>query len=239
MITVQGQLLEMLQSVANALGEDLRKRLVFVGGCTTALFITDPVTIEGVRTTDDVDLIVDLEGFSEWAALLYELRQRGFSEAADETVICRMRLGPLKVDFMPDDEAILGFSNRWYAKGIETATQKALNDSLVINILTPPLFIATKLEAFTGRGNNDLYLSRDAEDILLVVDGREGLLMEIQGAEKEVRAFIADGFRALMAHQDFDDFLDGNLRGQAGRSDVVRERFLTISQVSDGDLNAH
>ncbi|WP_246813193.1 hypothetical protein [Rhizobium changzhiense] len=153
MITVQGQLLEMLQSVANALGEDLRKRLVFVGGCTTALFITDPVTIEGVRTTDDVDLIVDLEGFSEWAALLYELRQRGFSEAADETVICRMRLGPLKVDFMPDDEAILGFSNRWYAKGIETATQKALNDSLVINILTPPLFIATKLEAFTGRGN--------------------------------------------------------------------------------------
>ncbi|RDL48904.1 hypothetical protein BLJAPNOD_04363 [Ensifer sp. M14] len=27
-----------------------------------------------------------------------------------------MRLGALKVDFIPDDEKILGFSNRWYAK---------------------------------------------------------------------------------------------------------------------------
>ncbi|GLS32603.1 hypothetical protein GCM10007937_43130 [Mesorhizobium albiziae] len=50
-------------------GRHLRNRLVFVGGCTTALFITDSVTLENVRATDDVDLIVDLAGFSEWAQL--------------------------------------------------------------------------------------------------------------------------------------------------------------------------
>ena len=44
--------------------DELRERLVFVGGCTTALYITDPVTLEGVRATDDVDLIVDLAGFA-------------------------------------------------------------------------------------------------------------------------------------------------------------------------------
>lgn len=38
MMSVQGQLLEMLKAVAVALGDDLRERLVFVGGCTTALF---------------------------------------------------------------------------------------------------------------------------------------------------------------------------------------------------------
>ncbi len=85
-------------------------------------------------------------------------------EAADEAVICRMRLGPLKVDFMPDNEAILGFSNRWYATGIETAVTRTLADDLEIRVLTPAIFVATKLEAFEERGQNDLFMSLDAED---------------------------------------------------------------------------
>jgi hypothetical protein len=118
MTTVRGQLLQMLETVAKALGGELRERLVFVGGCTTALFITDEITLEDVRATDDVDLIVDLAGFAEWAKLQDQLRQKGFAESQDDAVVCRMRLGDLKVDFMPDDADILGFSNRWYAKGI-------------------------------------------------------------------------------------------------------------------------
>lgn len=74
MTPIRDQLLEMLKAVATALGEDLLERLVFVGGCTTALFITDPVTLEDVRATDDIDLIVDLTGLAEWAQLLEELR---------------------------------------------------------------------------------------------------------------------------------------------------------------------
>ncbi len=62
MTTAKGQLFQMLETVAGALGSDLRKRLVFVGGCTTVLFITDDITLEDVRATDDVDLIVDLAG---------------------------------------------------------------------------------------------------------------------------------------------------------------------------------
>ena len=108
MTAIRAQLLEMMKAVASALGEDLRSRLVFVGGCTTALFITDPVTLEDVRATDDIDLIVDLAGLPAWAQLQEELRHRGFMEAADEAVICRMRLGKLTVDFMPDDPTQLG-----------------------------------------------------------------------------------------------------------------------------------
>ena len=147
-MTIRGQLKEMLEAVALALGDELRARLVFVGGCTTALYITDPITLEGVRATDDVDLIVDLAGFAEWADLMARLRERGFTEATDDNVICRMKLGELEVDFMPDDEAILGFSNRWYAKGIETAAAAELVEGLEIRHLTPPLFVATKLEAY-------------------------------------------------------------------------------------------
>lgn len=33
-MTIRGQLLRMLEAVAEALGDDLRERLVFVGGCS-------------------------------------------------------------------------------------------------------------------------------------------------------------------------------------------------------------
>jgi hypothetical protein len=37
-------------------------------------------------------------------------------------------------------------------KGIETATKHQLSQDLSIQVLTPALFLATKLEAFAGRG---------------------------------------------------------------------------------------
>ena len=228
-MTVQGQLLEMLETVADALSDDLRDRLVFVGGCTTALFITDPVTLEDVRATDDVDLIVDLAGYGEWVQLQEQLRARGFHEAEGEDVICRMRLGELKVDFMPDDPAVLGFANRWYAAGIESAETYDLPSGTQIKYLTPPLFIATKLEAYLGRGGDDPIGSHDLEDILIVVDGREELIAEAEGADADVRSFIADQFRSLLRHRDFDHFLGGNIRGPAGRVDMVRERLETLA----------
>ncbi|MHA6645377.1 hypothetical protein [Mesorhizobium sp. A623] len=234
MTSIQGQLLAMLRAVAEALGDDLRNRLVFVGGCTTALFITDAITLEDVRATDDVDLIVDLAGFSEWAQLLEQLRERGFSESPNDSVICRMHLGEIKVDFMPDDPKILGFSNRWYESGIETAVDCPLNENLIIRLLTPALFVATKLEAYLGRGGNDLLSSRDAEDILLIVDGREELVAELGAADDEVRTYIGDQVKALLEAPDFDDFLEGNIRAPQGRVEIVRERFVAISQYASG-----
>ena len=50
----------MLRRVAEALGEELREQVAFVGGCTTGLLLTDPFTREQVRSTDDVDLIVSV-----------------------------------------------------------------------------------------------------------------------------------------------------------------------------------
>lgn len=230
MITARGRSLYMLQTIAEALGDDLRERLVFVGGCTTVLFITDEITLEDVRSTDDVDLIVDLAGYAEWADLQEHLRQRGFAESPDDTVICRMRLGSLKVDFMPDDEEILGFSNRWYAKGIETAVTIPLTPQINIKRLSSALFVATKLEAYLGRGEGDFFTSRDLEDILLVFDGRPEIVAEILEADEVVRQFIAEQITLLLADRDFDPFLDGNIRGPEGRTDIVRERFVAVSQ---------
>lgn len=233
-MTVQGQLLYMLETVAEAIGDDLRDRLVFVGGCTTALFITDPITLEDVRLTNDVDLIVDLAGYGEWIELEEQLFGKGFTISPQDEVICRMRLGELIVDFMPDDESILGFSNRWYAQGIETAVSHPLTGELEIKHLTAPLFIATKLEAYRGRGDDDPLGSHDLEDVVIVVDGREELLAEVQGADEEVRRFIASELRAFKEHADFDNFLEGNIRGPAGRVDIVRGRIDALANCDGG-----
>lgn len=229
-MSVRGDLLAMVARVAEALGPELRDRLVFVGGCTTAFFVTDAATLEGVRATDDVDLIVDLAGYGAWARLQDDLRERGFMESAADEVICRMRLGPLKVDFMPDDPAILGFSNRWYALGVETAQAHALTEALEIRLLTPPLFLATKLEAWRGRGGGDMLTSRDLEDILLLVDGRPVLAEEVAAAPPEVRTYIAAEVRALMDDPEFDHLVEGNVRGPAGRSDIVHDRFAVLAR---------
>jgi len=52
----------MLQRVADALGSELLREVAFVGGCTTGLLITDDISREAVRFTDDVDLIVHVIG---------------------------------------------------------------------------------------------------------------------------------------------------------------------------------
>lgn len=56
---------EMLVQVATALHE-LLPEVVFIGGCTTGLFLTDAFSKEQVRYTDDVDLIVHVGSYSDW-----------------------------------------------------------------------------------------------------------------------------------------------------------------------------
>ncbi len=49
--------IQMLETVAQALGRDLCQEVAFVGGCTTALLLTDEFSREEVRYTEDVDLV--------------------------------------------------------------------------------------------------------------------------------------------------------------------------------------
>jgi hypothetical protein len=55
--------------------------LVFVGGCTTGLFVTDPAA-GGIRPTRDVDAIVDVTSYAQYTALAERLRALGLSEDA-------------------------------------------------------------------------------------------------------------------------------------------------------------
>lgn len=224
-------MMDMLLPVAEALGEELLPHVAFVGGTTTALLVTDLVTRQAVRFTEDVDLILSVDSKAHWYHLQEQLRARGFKESMEESLTCRMLLNGLKVDFMPDDASILGFSNRWYKEARATAQPYALTDTITINLLTPAYFIATKLEAYQGRGNNAPMSSHDLEDIINLVDGRPTLGEEIKQSNEAVRHYIAEAFSALLQHPDFDYAVQGNLQN-TNRTELLFNRWEAISTLT-------
>lgn len=58
------------------------------------------------------------------------------------------------------------------------AARHTLPSGTQIRAITPPYLVATKLAAFISRGTGDHLGSRDLEDIILLVDGREKLVGE-------------------------------------------------------------
>ena len=224
----------MISRVVRALGPELASKVAFVGGCATPLLVTDELVHAGVRFTDDVDIIVHVLGFGEWYALEGHLAARGFRSSQEDEVICRKRLRDdepeeLIVDFMPDDQHVLGFSNRWYTQALNSAFDYKLSDGSVVRLVTAPYFIGTKLEAYKGRGNNDPLGSRDIEDILNVVAGRPTLIDEIEHSPDELRQGIAEDLAALMRTRDFDYAVASACNGNAAREHQVFERLDTLA----------
>jgi hypothetical protein len=104
--------LAMLEFVARKLGK-LKDQFIFLGGCTTALFITDPAAPD-IRSTIDVDCIVDVASLVQYHKIERTLQKLGFKKSLVEEVICRWYYDDAILDVMPTDEKILGFSNYWY-----------------------------------------------------------------------------------------------------------------------------
>jgi predicted nucleotidyltransferase len=194
--------IELLIRVAEALGA-LRERLVFVGGTATALLITDPAAAQA-RVTEDVDAIVAIVSLAEYHRLGGDLRAKGFSQTlADGDPPYRWTIAGMKLDVMPLDATVLGFSNKWYESAMQTATVVAIGEKLSIRLVTPPCFVGTKLEAFRDRGQGDYLASHDLEDVISVVDGHPELVEEIVRAAGDLRAYIASAFAQFLADKNF------------------------------------
>jgi predicted nucleotidyltransferase len=224
---------ELLVRMAEALG-DLRERLVFVGGCATALLITDPAAAP-VRATQDVDAVVAIASKVEYLRLGEALRARGFSQTlAEGEPPFRWSLGGMKLDLMPATEEVLGFSNRWYETALRTAVNVALPGGPAIRLVTPACFLATKLEAFADRGRGDYLQSHDLEDVLSVVDGRREIVDDVGAADSAMRDYISAVFAQLLADEGFQNALPGLVMdgSPATRVPVVLERLRSIADTA-------
>ena len=170
-----------IQIVARALGE-IKEQVVFVGGSVVELYADNP-ELSDIRPTIDVDCVIDLQicTYLDYSKLEQQLRNLGFHDGTTEKApVCRKIYHGIKVDFMPLNPDILGFSNIWYEDGIANKTSVVLPDGTSIFILPVEYFLATKLEAMRGRGGTDIRGSHDWEDIVYVFENCGRVLQNFQ-----------------------------------------------------------
>jgi predicted nucleotidyltransferase len=216
----------MLERAAQEL-EPFLDEVAFVGGATVALWITDPAAPEP-RVTKDVDAVVEVFTRTAWYRFEDRLRARGLRNDASSPVICRWKAGvpgdELVVDLMPGDAGILGFENRWQRSALEHANGVDLPSGHRIRAISPPYLVATKLEAWKGRGGGDHLRSHDLEDIIRLVDGRVEIVGEVESTTPEVRSFLAEEIATLLDQPRFLDAIDGTVIGFGGSGSGGDER---------------
>jgi hypothetical protein len=211
--------LAILELVAHALGP-VCEDVVFVGGCATGLLLTQ-ARPDRIRITEDVDIVAQALTVHDYHAIEKRVRAQGFSnDMRPDAPVCRWVYKNVTLDVMPTVKDILGFANRWYPLAIATAQLVTLPSGQSIKLISAPVFIATKLEAFKDRGKDargqpDFLGSHDMEDIITVADRRPELIDECRAMPLELRGYLVQEFSALFANADFETTIAGHLPGDA------------------------
>ncbi|HEU4554674.1 MAG TPA: nucleotidyl transferase AbiEii/AbiGii toxin family protein [Chitinophaga sp.] len=196
-----------IKAVHQAL-EELANEVVFVGGATVSLYADRPA--EEIRPTEDVDILIELMNYSNYAAIEEKLRLKGFANDVESGIICRYRVHGIIVDIMPTDESILGFTNKWYSEGYKHSMQISLGNN-VIRIFQPAWFIGSKLEAFRNRGGNDGRMSSDFEDIVFVLNNRDNIWDEIKTATPLLKTYLNQQFQELLSNKYIYEWISAHL----------------------------
>jgi hypothetical protein len=135
---------QLLVDAAKLLKPILGER-VFVAGCTTGLLITDKAAAD-VRSPYDVDAMAEITSYVGYSEFSERLKALGFREDTREgPPLCRWCQQTTTLDVMPLDGKILGFKNTWYGPAMETAKEHELEPGLMILMVNPVYFCASKL----------------------------------------------------------------------------------------------
>jgi hypothetical protein len=133
---------------------------------------------------------------------------------------------------MPVEGAFLGLNTVWFDHALSNPTAMVV-DGQTLRVISGTAFVATKLAAFSDRGENDFFGSHDLEDILTVIDGRETILEEIKNAPSDLRTYIIDTLKYFLANSQFQEALPGHLPpdpGSQARLPILRE---TLNRIAD------
>lgn len=228
----------LIESAATALGPEFLEDVAFLGAASIPLWITEPGA-PPARATQDVDVIVEVGSLIGYYAIGERLKGHGFEEDSDAPEICAWKhLGSnLLLDVMPTEAEILGFTNRWYAEALAAAVPLQLPSGVTIRAVPPPYLIATKIEAFKGRGRDadgqpDYLGSRDFGDVVFLVDGRAELVDEVLQSPRSLREYLADELQRLQRDARFEGGVAGHLLpdlASQARRELVLERIRRLS----------
>lgn len=197
--------ISLVSHVAKGL-QELREKMVFVGGAVISLYTDDPAA-EEIRPTSDIDMTINLANYADWVQMQERLAELQFYPDPQGHSICSYKYGDIAIDIIPAGDSSIGVSNKWYKPGFQFIQQIQLSEGININVLPSPYFLATKLEAFKDRGKSDFYGSHDYEDIIYLLDNRTTIVEEILAAENNVKEYIKTELTTIKNHPQADEIL--------------------------------
>lgn len=222
----------MLQTVSSGLGE-LKNEMVFVGGSVAELYVDNPAASD-IRPTLDVDCVIELSSRIAHARLEEALRVKKFAnDTSQGAPICRWIYRDIKVDVMPTDPNVLGFTNMWYEDGVTNRITKTLPDGQEIFVFPVEYYVAAKFEAHKGRGGNDLRQSHDFEDIIYIFDNCPDILENIQNAPEDVKEYLKQECQTLLENDNLTEGIETALPyGSDDEStDIILELIESIATI--------
>jgi hypothetical protein len=95
--------LAVIAEVARAL-QNLKERIVFVGGAVVSLYTDDPAADE-IRPTADIDLTINLVNVSDWSRLQEDLVSLGFYPDPFGHSIVSYKYNNIPIDIMPAEDS--------------------------------------------------------------------------------------------------------------------------------------
>ena len=174
--------------------------------------MTDPAS-RAPRTTDDVDVVAEVATLASYEAFQGDLRRAGFTEDIFSGVICRWQHtdSGLVLDAIPAKPELAGFGGVWLQPAAAASVERELPSGALIRVVPPIHLLATKLEAFADRGEDDCMSSRDFEDIVLLIDSRDELRDEFAKAGDELKTYVNRQLSRIMRLPNFDYGVEGAL----------------------------
>ena len=225
--------IEALRAVARRL-EPLETKFVFLGGAVIELLVDNPRVSE-LRPTKDVDVVAEVLTMSAFYALEEKLRDAGFHHDTSEGApLCRWLVDGYRVDVMPVEQSPLVMNTRWFREALEFPLSISLGEGHEIDVVSVPIFIATKLEAYHDRGKGDFQASHDIEDVVSVIDGCAAIVELIASAPPAVRGFVVLQLSSWTNGTEWTHLVAGHLSGMslsAGRESIVCDRILGICEL--------
>jgi predicted nucleotidyltransferase len=217
--------LKRLEVVAEGLGH-LAGDSIFIGGACTQFYVEYP-SIHDFRPTNDIDCIVKVYSYKEFDVYSEELRKLGFAhDTSKGAPIVRWIYKGILVDIIPDESSVVGYRNiEWFREGRDHAEERKLPSGKVIRILPLAYYLATKLESWADRGKGDFLASKDLEDIIGIIDGKDSL-GELLQAPENVRNYVIERFAGLIRNENFKRAIAGHV----GFDSTAAERANNVAQ---------
>lgn len=198
----------MLAQLAVVLGEELRRRVVIIGGTAPALYAGPDRA--GLRATKDVDVVVEAATYPTWRRAVAQLEDRGFAYRAGDPV-CRYRHNALTVDVLPSEPAAIGLrESRWFS---QVHASRQHSEAVDLDVVDPLILLGLKIEALDDRATGLIGGDKDLEDIVVVLANVDGVIDAIREGRAPIHAFLRERLRGLFEGEAGRERIESYLPG--------------------------